>query len=63
MFYLEKRDELTGTGPYLKYGKKGKAVSNVIDLGASNDLNQQDSTFIVKNNDQGSKFKIITFSG
>lgn len=32
MFYLEKRDELTGQGPFLKYGKRGKAVNHVLDL-------------------------------
>lgn len=32
MFYLEKRDELTGLGPFLKYGKRGKNIHHVLDL-------------------------------
>jgi hypothetical protein len=32
VFYLEKRDENTGIGPFLKYGKKGKNVTAMIDL-------------------------------
>ena len=31
-FYLEKSDDLTGLGPYLKYGKAGKNVSACMDL-------------------------------
>jgi hypothetical protein len=37
MFYYEKRDEAAAAGwngPYLKYGKKGKTVNHVVDLGA-----------------------------
>lgn len=32
MFYLEKKDDLSGAGPFLKYGRKGKPISAVIDL-------------------------------
>ena len=31
-FYLEKRDEMTGLGPFLKYGKAGKNVTACMDL-------------------------------
>jgi hypothetical protein len=31
-FYLERRDEQTGCGPYLKYGRKGKPIKHVMDL-------------------------------
>ena len=31
-FYLEKRDEVKFVGPYLKFSRKGKNVSSVIDL-------------------------------
>jgi hypothetical protein len=33
MFYFERRDEGGMGGPYLKFGKKGKTVNNVLDLG------------------------------
>jgi hypothetical protein len=33
MFYYERKDESTGAGPYLKFGKKGKPVTTVLDLG------------------------------
>ena len=33
MFYYERKDETTGAGPYLKFGKKGKPVTTVLDLG------------------------------
>jgi len=31
-FYLEKKDDLTGLGPYLKYGKIGKNINYCLDL-------------------------------
>ena len=31
-FYLEKRDEMTELGPYLKYGKVGKNVTACMEL-------------------------------
>ena len=31
-FYLEKRDDVTELGPYLKYGRKGKNVTSMLDL-------------------------------
>ena len=33
LFYLEKRNEVTGQGPFLKYGRKGKSVNQMVDLG------------------------------
>jgi PH domain len=32
IFYLEKKDDITGEGPLLKYGKKGKPINHVMDL-------------------------------
>ena len=63
MFYLEKRDEITGAGPFLKYGRVGKPVSAVIDLSLkpATALEGVSSTHVFK--DQGksrTKFKLIT---
>lgn len=37
MFYYERRDE-GGNGPYLKFGKKGKTVNHVLDLGVGSEI-------------------------
>ena len=61
-FYLEKRDDFTGLGPYLKYGKIGKNVSYCLDLTEttkSDGLNSR-SFLLVKEPNSSTKFKIVT---
>jgi hypothetical protein len=62
MFYLEKKDEFSGNGPYLKYGRKGKPITAVIDLctktsEASEGIN---GVHVIKDQSSKRKFKIFT---
>lgn len=57
-FYLEKKDETWGVGPFLKYGRKGKNVSNCIDLGFGS--GEMQGTLVVKNPNSRTKLKIVT---
>ena len=56
MFYYEKKDEMTGTGPYLKYGKKGKTVNHVLDLSSCGCPGE--TVQIIKMPESKRKFKI-----
>ncbi len=58
MFYYEKRDETTGMGPYIKYGKKGKTVNHVLDLGGE----ASGAVQIVRVSESQRKFRINTKS-
>jgi len=57
-FYLESRDELRNRGPFLKFGRKGKSVTTVIDLSAQESNGILNGIMALKQ--AGSKFKIIT---
>ena len=61
-FYLEKSDELTGLGPYLKYGKAGKNVTVCMDLSdhSKGEGAVSRGFLIVKEPTSNSRFKIIT---
>lgn len=61
-FYLEKRDEIKGTGPYLKYGRKGKNVSYVIDLSFKNveGTDAENGIMALREHDSRTKFRVIT---
>ena len=49
MFYLERKEHPSmKNGPYLKYGRKGKAISNVIDLGNSGGHGGVDGEVVVE---------------
>jgi hypothetical protein len=58
IFYLERKDELTGEGPLLKYGKKGKQINHIVDLGTSESLTSK--LVIVRHATSKRKFQIIT---
>ena len=62
MFYLEKKDEATGLGPYLKYGRKGKPVSALIDLSHKEIEHTEglNGILVIRNPDSKRKFKIVT---
>ena len=57
-FYLEQRDEVSGKGPYLKFGRKGKNVTNLIDLSARETGPGLNGILALKLS--GTKFKVIT---
>jgi hypothetical protein len=57
-FYLESRDELRNRGPYLKFGRKGKAINSLIDLSAQESNGVLNGIMALKQ--AGAKFKIIT---
>jgi hypothetical protein len=61
-FYLEKRDEMTGLGPYLKYGKAGKNVTACMNLSdhSKGEGAVSRGFLIVKEPTSNSRFKIIT---
>ena len=65
LFYLEKRDEGTLVGPLLKYGKKGKTISDVVDLSVRS-VDQTEGingVLVVRDPDSQRKFKVITQEG
>lgn len=59
-FYFEKRDQILGVGPLLKYGKKGKRVTSVLDLGCDDEEGGWQGTLVIKNPKSRTKFKIVT---
>ena len=46
MFYYERRDE-RGSGPYLMFGKKGKTVNNVLEMGAGAEIGNSGSAVLI----------------
>jgi hypothetical protein len=59
-FFLEKRDENMGFGPFLKYGRKGKNVSNVLDLSSTDTNSVGNGVIVVKESSSTTRFKIMT---
>lgn len=60
-FYLEKRDDVIGVGPFLKYGRKGKNSSYSLDLGVREIPGGVTlGTLVIKNPESRTKFKIVT---
>ena len=62
MFYLEKIDEITGAGPYLKYGRVGKPITSAIDLIPNQNESHEtwNGTHVIKEHGSRRKFKVIT---
>ncbi len=60
LFYLERRDEQTGQGPYLKYGPKGKTVKHAVDLSYRPVDEGFNGVLVVKQPESKRKFKVVT---
>ena len=62
IFYLERKDETTGIGPILKYGRKGKSVSTIIDLSQRpvDSTEGANGVLVIRHPTSRRKFKIIT---
>ena len=65
LFYLEKRDENTLVGPLLKYGKKGKTISHILDLSCRpvDQTEGLNGVLFVRDPDSARKFKVVTQEG
>ena len=62
-FYLEKKDPLTGAGPFLKFGRRGKTISTIIDLSmrlVDGLASVKNGIMALKEPDSNTRFKIIT---
>jgi hypothetical protein len=66
--YLEKRDEATGKGPYLKSGRLGQTITRCVDLGEHANVGEADrvanmaggqGAIVIKSIKDTTKFRVI----
>ena len=66
---MERRDEATGRGPYLKCGRVGKPITRVMDLGENANVGDSErgmnmtggqGAIVIKCNKNPTKFHVIT---